>query len=299
MKAKSSYRFFPLLLVFLSCTATHPLSSVQEQPVLFSAVQDIEPVWQSITDGLWFFHAKTVSPRLEFWALRICLFSQNLGIVVRAGNEGAASTRVSSFVHDNNLLAGINATPFDVISSREGQPIKNMGIIVSDGVQLAPANTRYDALVFYTDGTAAIVGQSAINSTENIQNAVGGFYQILTDGQAAKRTLNNEIRHPRSAAGLSISGTNRYFYLLVIDGRRSGSAGATELETALILQLLGSKDGINLDGGGSTTLALRYDDGIVRTVNTPIHGGIPGRERAVAGCIGIKSVFPREDKVPE
>ncbi|MDR2952100.1 MAG: phosphodiester glycosidase family protein, partial [Treponema sp.] len=76
----------------------------------------------------------------------------------------------------------------------------------------------------------------------------------------------------------------------VIDGRRAGSAGATEEETAFLLRVLGSWDGINLDGGGSSALALHSADGSVRVANTPIHSGIPGQERAVAGCLGIKSI---------
>jgi exopolysaccharide biosynthesis protein len=99
--------------------------------------------------------------------------------------------------------------------------------------------------------------------------------------------LELEERHPRSAAGVSANG--EYLYLLVVDGRRSGSIGSTEKETALLLRVLGSWDGINFDGGGSSALALRYPDGKVRVVNTPIHNMIPGTERAVAGCVGIKS----------
>jgi exopolysaccharide biosynthesis protein len=160
-----------------------------------------------------------------------------------------------------------------------------MGIVVSDGKLLTPVNSRYDALVFFKDGTASIVKQASIGSIENIKNAVGGFHQILADGQATQRTFVNDTRHPRSAAGISADG--KYLFLLVIDGRRLGSIGATEQETALLLRSLGSSDGINLDGGGSSVLALRYPDGKVRIANRPVHGGIPGRERAVAGCIGI------------
>jgi exopolysaccharide biosynthesis protein len=76
--------------------------------------------------------------------------------------------------------------------------------------------------------------------------------------------------------------------LLVIDGRRLGSVGATEEEIAVILQRLGAEDGLNFDGGGSTALVLRYGDGRIRAVNTPIHGMLPGKERAVATCLGIR-----------
>ncbi|MDR3020602.1 MAG: phosphodiester glycosidase family protein, partial [Treponema sp.] len=99
------------------------------------------------------------------------------------------------------------------------------------------------------------------------------------------RTFERKERHPRSAAGISADGNT--LYLIVIDGRRAGSIGGTENETALLLLALGAYNGINFDGGGSSALALRYPDGKTRAANTPIHGNIPGQERAVAGCLGI------------
>ena len=38
-------------------------------------------------------------------------------------------------------------------------------------------------------------------------------------------------------------------YLLVVDGRRPGSVGATEVETALLLLSLGAESGLLMDGG--------------------------------------------------
>jgi hypothetical protein len=276
------------LMIILSCATVFPADAARESPVSFETVETVEPEWQEFADGIGYFNGKTSSPRLEFWALRIDLRTPGMRIVVRSGavDEGRTlSTRVSSFVRDNNLLAGINAVPFDIVSSREGLPIQNVGIVISDGELFAPANPHYDALVFYADGTAVIVRQSAIRSIENIENAVGGFHQLLINGELAQRTLTREERHPRSAAGISTDG--RCLYLLVIDGRRSGSIGATERETAAILRSLGAWDGINFDGGGSSALALRFPDDVVRIVNTPIHGGILGQERAVAGCLGV------------
>jgi hypothetical protein len=297
--ARLCVRFFSLLAlsVFLSCAALSSNVSAQEIPASFQTVAAVEPVWQTFADNIDFFHAKTLDPQLEFWALKVDLNSPNTQIVVKGGapsnDSGTLSTKVSGFVRDNDLLAGINTVPFDIVTSKEGQPIKNMGVVISGGKLIAPANKNYDALVFYKDGKAAIVSQSSLQSTENIENAAGGFHKILADGQPAERTQTREDRHPRSAAGISADGS--YLYLLVIDGRRAGSVGSTEKETALILRSLGSWEGINFDGGGSSALALRYEDGRVRTVNTPIHGGIPNQERAVAGCLGV-SFNPSTEK---
>ncbi|WP_461248915.1 phosphodiester glycosidase family protein, partial [Treponema sp. R6D11] len=94
-----------------------------------------------------------------------------------------------------------------------------------NGQLIASANPNYDALVFYKDGKTAIVNQSAIKSIENIENAVGGFHQILVGGEPAQRTHDRKARHPRSAGGISQNG--KYLYLVVIDGRRAGSIGTT------------------------------------------------------------------------
>jgi len=276
-------------LIFSSCSSISPITSKIDNPQSFSTVENIQPQWQVFAEGIDYFYGKISSPKLEFHASKINLFAQELEIVVTGGayNENQTlSKKVSSFVRDNNLLAGINAVPFDKVSSIENIVIQNVGIVISNGKLIAPVNKNYDALVFYKDGKVAIVNQSAINIIENIENAVGGFHQILTNGETAQRTHESKARHPRSAAGISQDG--KYLYFIVIDGRRAGSVGATEEETALLLRSLGSWDALNFDGGGSTALAMRFANGKIRVVNTPIHGGIAGQERAVAGCIGVK-----------
>jgi len=281
--------FSTLTLIFSSCASTSPVNFKNEYPSVFTIVETIQPRWQVFAKGIDYFYGKISSPALEFWALKIDLYAQEIDIVVKGGavNENQTlSWKVSNFVRDNYLLAGINAAPFDIVSSIEGMAIQNIGIVISDGKIISPANPNYDALIFYKDGKAAIVNQSTIKSVENIENAVGGFHQILTNGEPAQRTRDRKARHPRSAAGISQEG--KYLYLVVIDGRRKDSVGATEEETAQLLRSLGSWEGLNFDGGGSSALAMRFTDGKVRVVNTPIHGGIPGQERAVAACIGVK-----------
>ena len=281
-----------LLLLFISCASLSPVSSGRERPEPVAAIEAVEPEWQEFTANIGYYHGKISAPLLEFWALRIDLNSPDTNIVVRGGamaKDGSMrNTKVTSFVRRNGLIAGINAVPFDVISMIEGRHVKNSGIVVSGGELISPVLPRFDALVFYNDGRAEIVSQSEIDSDSirGIENAIGGFRSILKNGQPEERTLNLTPRHPRSAAGISANG--RYLYLLVIDGRRKGSVGTTEMETALVLRALGSMDGINFDGGGSSALVLRYPNGRIRAVNTPIHGGIHRLERAVAGCIGIK-----------
>jgi hypothetical protein len=286
------FLFLSVSILFFSC-ATRPLPEpARTASESFAADEAVFPGWQPLAQGVGFFHGRAAVPEFEFWALKIELAAPALQIIVKGGAEDTAggtdrtlSAKVSSFVKANGLTAGINAAPFDISSSKEGQAIKNVGIVISGGKQISPPSPRYDALVFYKDGKAAIVNQAEIKSIENIENAIGGFHHILVNGAPTERTLTRENREPRSAAGISADG--KFLYLVVIDGRRADSAGGTEKETALLLLALGSWNGLNFDGGGSSALALRGADGKVRVVNTPVHGGILGMERAVAGCLGI------------
>jgi exopolysaccharide biosynthesis protein len=61
-------------------------------------------------------------------------------------------------------------------------------------------------------------------------------------------------RNPRTLAGLTADGR---LLLVAIDGRRpSFSVGASFGESAGVLRALGATEGVNLDGGGSTSLAV-------------------------------------------
>lgn len=116
----------------------------------------------------------------------------------------------------------------------------------------------------------------------------------MRDGSVTDNVRQRQARHPQSAASLSQEG--ELLYLLLVDGQQFGSIGATEAELAVILSRLVAFDGLNFDGGGSSALAIQVPDennaskGRVRVVNTPTHNHIPGWERAVATCLGIRLV---------
>jgi hypothetical protein len=313
------FLLFPFL--WLSCTHLSPIDRLPaDLPARFSVPEALVPQWRPFAEtfcpGLDYFEGSIRSPRLDFWALRVDLTEKALRIVVSEGESPGGSlpeaipenrngrgenptgvipgiipsTKVSSFVRRYGCAAGINTNPFHPVSGREGEARTIVGITAAGGIPAALPAPPYDALVFYGDNRAAILAQAEIDRAmigENIVNAVGGFFRVLEAGEVPERVLRerNTARHPRSAAGLSADGT--VLYLLVIDGRRPGSVGATEGETGVILKRLGASEGLNFDGGGSSALALRFPDGKVRVVNTPIHGGIPGRERGVASCLGI------------
>jgi Phosphodiester glycosidase len=82
-------------------------------------------------------------------------------------------------------------------------------------------------------------------------------------------------RQPRTMAGVRRDGS---LLLVTVDGRRPGwSAGVTLREGARVMRSLGARDALNLDGGGSTAMAVRG-----RTVSLPSD---PGGERGVSDVV--------------
>lgn len=114
-------------------------------------------------------------------------------------------------------------------------------------------------------------------------DAVGGGPVLVRDGKPVYRA--NEAftvsqiapRHPRTAVGQLADGR---LIFVVVDGRQSGySIGMTTYEMALTLTRLGAVRGMQLDGGGSSTLAF---DG--KVLNSPSDG----RERPVPTALMLQ-----------
>lgn len=122
---------------------------------------------------------------------------------------------------------------------------------------------------------------------DNIQFAMGGGTLLVKDGKKAPITHNVSGRHPRTAFGVSQDG--KKVYLVTVDGRQASSIGATLDELADILLDYGVYNGINLDGGGSTTMVTKsFGSDVNQVVNSPSEGSL----RAVANGVGVKISEP-------
>jgi hypothetical protein len=100
-----------------------------------------------------------------------------------------------------------------------------------------------------------------------LYNGIGTYDGILIGGVITATDTN---LHPRTAMGLSDDESK--LFLLTVDGRQPGwSMGMTTIELAQMLQNdYGCSDAINLDGGGSTTIAMA--DPMLRVLNRPSDG---------------------------
>ena len=124
------------------------------------------------------------------------------------------------------------------------------------------------------------------------REAVGGFPILVRDSlevpglDSAGAPNFAPVRHPRTIVGVAARG--RRLLLITVDGRQPGySAGTTNRESAAIALALGATEAINLDGGGSTAMAIarhRGDSVSFEVVNRPSD---PQGERAVGNALVI------------
>jgi exopolysaccharide biosynthesis protein len=86
----------------------------------------------------------------------------------------------------------------------------------------------------------------------------------------------------RSAAGVADRG--HILLLLALDGSAESGTGLTLRELAGLLAALGASDGVDLDGGGSSTLVTRS-----ALTGRPVVRNHPsgGAQRPVANAVGV------------
>lgn len=215
-----------------------------------------------------------------------------IGMLTVAGTVVSARGRLPFTFWNRPSVTGLG-----VIDAAWGQPLDTLVrrtalFVLPISERAQPRRYVLAALPVSHDGlargdTLMLVGRSrgALQSGDTVtvgatlapiipMQAVGGNPLLLrdsvivptvdTDGAESFRGLN-----PRTAAGYADSG--RRLLLVVIDGRQPGySVGTTVRETAALLQDLGAREALNLDGGGSTAMIVRDPtSGNVHTVNKP------------------------------
>ena len=229
---------------------------------------------------------------MKVFVFEVDLNNQNISIEASMPNGDTKfamqrMTEQATYVDKDGhkVWAGINA---DFYNMTTGVP---QGIVYRNGT--AVKTTFQDAVCTYfaitKEGKAIIAGQDVYNDIkDNIQEAVGGRVWLVQDGAIVKQT--DTAVEPRTCIGVSKDGTK--VYIMAIDGRNFWySNGMAYDEMGQCLKALGTENGINLDGGGSTTFFIRntssFTDDRFEIRNWPTDNG--GQERAVANGLLIIS----------
>lgn len=242
--------------------------------------------------GVRYTHRVQTVPRLlSIHIVEIDLTHPAIRFLVTPSNGDAAGENtprvVSQFVTGVGAQIGVNATFF---TSAGGGGFNNVGLVASQGDVYSPfesGNSAAPVLHVSAENFAQILrrvgapnpGTSTAPAVP-LYNAVSGNEKILTNGRETAGTAGDAILlHPRTAAGIS---SDRRLIFLVVDGRQAGfSLGMYNREQADLLMQYGAVEGVNLDGGGSSTLV--FADPTARVLNRPSDG----RERPVAASIAV------------
>lgn len=177
---------------------------------------------------------------------------------------------------------------FEVALSPLGS-IMNMGmgdlpIPLGGYVLSAQGKERARLMQALSPGSQSRVTVGLEKSGKNVAHVIGGGPTLVSKGKvritAVEERFRKDVamgRAPRTALAVDAKGD---LLLATVDGRKPGySAGMTLRELARTLDELGALEAINLDGGGSTTMAIKG-----QVVNQPSDG----RERWVSNALIVK-----------
>jgi len=202
--------------------------------------------------------------------------------LIRTGRQRTRDFLLEQQKAGLNMAAAINASPWHPWSELGFWRLNfayadELGLLVSDGDVVDTGNGR-PSLIIRRDGTVRMEVTQPDTDTSEILQAVSGFGLILEDGVAR----GTDALAPRTGYGLCQDA--RFLILLTADGRQEGiSEGVGLTELGQLLHYLGAWTGINMDGGGSTTMVLRDPENAeVQVVNRP-----SAAPRAVASNLGI------------
>lgn len=129
-----------------------------------------------------------------------------------------------------------------------------------------------DLLIEETD--YVVIQKSLTGDWEDVRFAIGGWARLVTDGVVTETFTEGAgptYRHPRTAIGIKEDGT---VFFVVVDGRdySNGYLGMTHYELSELMVHYGAVDAFNVDGGGSSAMILKQEDGTYDYVNTPSDG---------------------------
>ncbi|NUM48460.1 MAG: phosphodiester glycosidase family protein, partial [Anaerolineales bacterium] len=243
-----------LILVPLACqlpsTSPSPTASPSKGAPLFPGVTYTRDV--------------RTSPRpLVIHIVEIDLRTEGISAFVTPGDPTRElpldARTTSAFLEEFNLQIAINGDGFTPWTSnplapypKPNDPVAPLGLAISNGILYSPSFENLPTLYFSPNGKATINDPPG-----NIAHAISGLEMLLQSGKILPGLDGDP--EPRTAIGLNRAG--KILILLLVDGRQPGySEGVTLPELAALLLEYGAHDGMNMDGGGSSTLVIEGEN---------------------------------------
>lgn len=139
--------------------------------------------------------------------------------------------------------------------------------------QFAIVTSNTEITTLLSDGVKVRVQKEVTGEMANCNQIQAVGSTLMKDGEIS--TDNSDgmrvDRHPRTCIGVKEDGTLMFF---VVDGRQTstGMYGMTQDEQGVMMKYYGCYEGYNIDGGGSTTMGIRKENGEFVIMNSPSDG---------------------------
>lgn len=272
-----------LIVSIFSIVAAYAWTNFHPQP---------KPVRETLFAGVEYERQARNTPRpMVIHIIKVDLQQPGIGFLVTPGNPDEdlplSARTTSRFLREFKVQLAINGDGFTPWYSNNifdyyphsGDPVEPIGMAASLGTIYSGLTDNEPVLYIARTNRArfnAPIGR--------VHNAISGNLMLVEQGRRA--TSLETLPQPRTAVALDKAG--KRLIIVVIDGRQPRySQGATLVELAEIILEQDGHFGMNLDGGGSTTLVKMGANGEPVVLNSPIEHGIPGRQRPVGNHLGI------------
>ena len=230
-----------------------------------------EGKYSELAPGIFILSTTRSEPRpLNIYVAKINLATKGLRFKVTPGNgdpngdepgdPNHETTRQTTlqYLKEKKALLAVNASFFGTKEANAD----NVGLVVSQGERISPFYQEWPAFNLDSKNNVSLIrGKHDTfetlkpNQHVELHNAISGSDQIVTDAKVTiqKREFSTSL-HPRTAIGFT---RERWLIIVIVDGRQPGiSEGMNLAELAKLMLELGCIQAINLDGGGSSTMAI-------------------------------------------
>lgn len=173
-------------------------------------------------------------------------------------NHTGAGLTLKEHIEKSGAIGGVNGGKYE---DKGGMGIGGWpeGIVISDGkLRNGAPNATFDVYGF-TKENVLVVGRMTCQQAMNIgvRDAVTFGPTLIVNGKAAKYSGNSGGLNPRTAIGQREDGA---VLLLVIEGRKTSSMGATMADLIDVMKEYGAVNAANLDGGMSSAMWYKNEE---------------------------------------
>lgn len=248
-------KYFIILVLALFFAGTLKGQTVSDSLAIVSAQWEITHSQKGII------HKSASIPQLYQCPQVINLIEIDPGKGMKAGialSDGMKKT--SRIASEHHALAAINGSYFDMQRGNSVCFLK-VGRQVIDTTTINEFKLRVTGAVYERKGKMKLIHwnrQVEKKYKRKVGTILASGPLLLKDGRVCDWSLCGKdfvrAKHPRSAVCMTKDGK---ILFVTVNGRFPGRAEGMNIpELAHLLRILGGKDALNLDGGGSTTLWL-------------------------------------------